>query len=80
MSATAINACGCSISSTMGEQSVITSVQPCQKHYYIFSDDKTLKQMASELYTIWRQEREQEPPPDLGVHVIDGAGAVDRVG
>ena len=49
MSATAVYPCGCHITSSMSVESQILSVGHCQEHAYLFSDNKTLKEMAGEI-------------------------------
>jgi hypothetical protein len=43
-------ACGCSISKSMfGDRRVMT-VRHCEHHQHLFSENKTLRQMADEIY------------------------------
>ncbi len=44
--------CGCSITSSMFGDKEIMSVNHCESHSYMRSQDKSLKQMSTELHEI----------------------------
>ena len=79
MSATALNLCGCYVTSSMFAESQILSVGHCQEHAHLFSDNKTLKEMAGEIGRIQHDLIADDPPP-LGIHIRDGIGTEDKVG
>jgi hypothetical protein len=44
--------CGCSITSSMFGEREILSVFHCPDHRYLFSQDKTLREMAKEIRAV----------------------------
>lgn len=46
---TIVFACGCHISNSMFGEREVMGVGHCQEHHHLFSQDKTLRQMANEL-------------------------------
>lgn len=62
---TVMFACGCSVTRSMFGDHDVLSVQHCWQHRHLFSQDKTLRQMAEEIFAqdhTWR-----EPPlSDVG--------------
>lgn len=42
--------CGCHITRTMGDASVVVGVGNCEKHRYVFSEDKSLKQWSQDTW------------------------------
>jgi len=65
-------ACGCSISRSMYGEQEVREVHHCQEHWSLFSQDKTLRQMAAEITAI-------HAPPTLGVSVSESVQSDDRV-
>jgi len=49
---TAMMKCGCSVTKGMGGDMTIYSVQHCPVHRHLFSDTKSLRQMAREIWKI----------------------------
>ena len=41
--------CGCMVTKSMFGKRMILSIYHCSKHYHLFSDGKTLKQMYEEI-------------------------------
>lgn len=50
--------CGCSITSSMYEPYEVLAVRHCLAHYYLYSQNKTIKQMAEEIRAVQRQMHE----------------------
>lgn len=61
--ATALYACGCAITRSMYGAREVRDVQICQEHWSIFSEDKSLRQMAEEVEAAQRALGARQEPP-----------------
>jgi hypothetical protein len=50
--ATVCFSCGCAVTSSMFGEREILAVHHCEEHRYLFSDNKSLRTMASEIHAL----------------------------
>lgn len=72
---TVIFSCGCSISRSMFGEREVREVHHCQQHWNLFSQDKTLRQMAEEIRAVT-----VDVQPTLGISVSEHIKSQEKLG
>jgi len=57
---TVIFKCGCSVSKSMFADNTIMFVHHCEEHSHLFSDNKTLRRMAKEIYAVCSPKEKED--------------------